>query len=1065
MQTFYDDRGIILETTCPHTPQQNGVVEHKLRHLPEVALALRFEGGLPIRLWGECVLTAAYIINRMPSKILKYKTPYEVVFGTQPKYENMRVFGCLVYFRNTETKGDKFAPRGKVGTFIGYPFGVKDSFPFANENICLSKEDEELLHEYWAHHDQDIDDTTKGGVSSESHEVLDVTMQENNEDLHGTNPSATETTSARRKSGLIHTAVKNNGSAHSIVSTLFVEIEHLFDSKKEFNPNHVRCRYFVFHGIFGFTLHWSSSVVIHKDLGPSLTNFQCPMLKSLNYTTWAIRMKAILDANGLRETIEPTVETTADTKKDKSAIAYMFQTLSEELLLQVADCKTAKEVWDTLKIRHVGATQVQQARLQSIKSEFDRLIMKDDESVDSFTLRLTSNVSKATSCGATIDQPTLVRKFLTAMPDRFLQIIASIEQFSNLDTLTLDDVIGRLKTYEERIKYRKGISNDSQEKLLFTKHDNKKGHGKRFGNQVPNRFNSSQKNWRDDKGKQVDKDERSFQGSHYNKSKKTHKPMSKVRCYNCKERGHYSNTCPKRKQLQEHSNLVEEDVEPTLLMAILDEQKDHQEVLLNEKEIKPSQYGTTNESLRYLDNGASNHMTRNKEHFRELDKKVSGRVRFGDVSFVEIEGKGSILMECKNKEQRIISHVYYIPNLKNNILSLGKLTENGCKVLLERDLLFLYDNNETLLMKVTRLKNRLYNINLRIGVPICLLSKIDEEAWLWHARLGHINFDTIKLMTHKNLVQGVPRINHASQICDACLLGKHIRAPFPNQARFKSDKPLELVYGDLCGPISPPPHSGKKYIFLLVDDCTRYMWIYLLSSKDQAFGIFREFKQLVENEVGTKLKILRTDRGGEFTSSEFTSFCKEHGIARQLTAPYTPQQNGVVERRNRTMLSTTHSIMKAMSMPQNFWGEAVRHTIYVLNRTPTKALKNSTPFEALKGRKPNLKHLRVFGCVAYAKVPSNHLTKLHDRSVKMVYLGVQEGSKACRLFDPMTKKICISRDVKFLEKESLNWSEYMNEVGTKEPDWVEFIVEEKVFQENNEMVPMTHEDEQETDDN
>ncbi|KAD3640517.1 hypothetical protein E3N88_29740 [Mikania micrantha] len=165
------------------------------------------------------------------------------------------------------------------------------------------------------------------------------------------------------------------------------------------------------------------------------------------------------------------------------------------------------------------------------------------------------------------------------------------------------------------------------------------------------------------------------------------------------------------------------------------------------------------------------------------------------------------------------------------------------------------------------------------------------------------------------------------------------------------------------------------------------------------------------------------------------------------------------------MLSTSRSIMKAMLMPQNFWGEAVRHTIYVLNRTPTKALKNSTPFEALKGRKPNLKHLRVFGCVAYAKVPSNHLTKLDDRSVKMVYLGVQEGSKACRLFDPMTKKICISRDVKFLEKESLNWSEYMNEVGSKEPDWVEFIVEEKVFQEYNEMVPMTHGNEQEKEDN
>ncbi|KAD2392837.1 hypothetical protein E3N88_39814 [Mikania micrantha] len=291
-------------------------------------------------------------------------------------------------------------------------------------------------------------------------------------------------------------------------------------------------------------------------------------------------------------------------------------------------------------------------------------------------------------------------------------------------------------------------------------------------------------------------------------------------------------------------------------------------------------------------------------------------------------------------------------------------------------------------MKVTRSKNRLYCINLKMGTPICLSSKLDEEAWLWHARLGHLNFDALKSMTHKKLVQGIPRISHASQICDACLLGKHIRAPFPNQAKFKSLKPLDLIYGDLCGPISPPTHS-----------------------------------------------------------------------ARQLTAPYLPQQNGVVERRNRTMLSTTRSIMKAMLLPQNFWGEAVRHTIYVLNRIPTKALKDATPFEALKGTKPDLRHLKVFGCIAYAKVPSNHLTKLDDISVKMVYLGVEEGSKAYRLFDPITKRICISRDVKFLEKDSWNWKDYMSEVGGEEPEWIDFTIDYNLNETSqSETIPVTTED-------
>ncbi|XP_076905750.1 uncharacterized protein LOC143561601 [Bidens hawaiensis] len=216
-----------------------------------------------------------------------------------------------------------------------------------------------------------------------------------------------------------------------------------------------------------------------------------PMLKSTNYTTWAIRMKIILDANGLWETIDPTSETSADDKKDKCAIAFLFQTISEDLILQVAERKTAREVWDTLKTRHLGATQVQQARLQSIKSEFDKLQMKDDETIDSFTARLTNIVSKATSCGAKFDQPTLVRKILTSMPNRFLQIIASIEQFTDLDSVSVDDIIGRLKTFEERIKYKRGTVTDYQDKLFFTQHDNEHGRGQQFGNRGRGKFRPS----------------------------------------------------------------------------------------------------------------------------------------------------------------------------------------------------------------------------------------------------------------------------------------------------------------------------------------------------------------------------------------------------------------------------------------------------------------------------------------------------------------------------------------------------------------------------------------------
>ena len=121
------------------------------------------------------------------------------------------------------------------------------------------------------------------------------------------------------------------------------------------------------------------------------------------------------------------------------------------------------------------------------------------------------------------------------------------------------------------------------------------------------------------------------------------------------------------------------------------------------------------------------------------------------------------------------------------------------------------------------------------------------------------------------------------------------------------------------------------------------MWEYFLDSKERTFGIFKEFKQKVENELGIKLKMFRTDRGGEFTSNEFLQYCKEIGITRQLTAPYSPQQNRVIERKNRTILSATRCMMKATNMPQNFWAEAVRHAILILNCTPTESLKDTTP--------------------------------------------------------------------------------------------------------------------------
>lgn len=334
-------------------------------------------------------------------------------------------------------------------------------------------------------------------------------------------------------------------------------------------------------------------------------------------------------------------------------------------------------------------------------------------------------------------------------------------------------------------------------------------------------------------------------------------------------------------------------------------------------------------------------------------------------------------------------------------------------------------------MKVMRSANRLYKIKLTVGRAICLHTRMEEEPWRWHARLGHISFKTIRAMAVQGMVFGLPEIKEERRLCDSCLVGKQTRQSFPKATSFRASRPLELLHADLCGPITPATLSHNRYIFVLIDDCTRYMWSILLKDKSDAFDKFKEFKKLVEKDINKEIMTLRTDRGGEFTSHDFNNFCSNNGIKRHLTAPYTPQQNGVVERRNRTLMEMTRSILKAMGVPNYLWGEANRHATYLINRVPTRALSNQTPYECLKGKKPSISHIRVFGCMAYAKRDAGQLRKLDDRSEAAVHLGIEAGSKAYRLYNPTSKRVIVSRDVVFDEKARWNWKGEGKQVQTE----------------------------------
>ena len=172
------------------------------------------------------------------------------------------------------------------------------------------------------------------------------------------------------------------------------------------------------------------------------------------------------------------------------------------------------------------------------------------------------------------------------------------------------------------------------------------------------------------------------------------------------------------------------------------------------------------------------------------------------------------------------------------------------------------------------------------------------------------------------------------------------------------------------------------------------MWVSMLKVKFDALTEFKHFKALAEAEQDMHIKCLHSHRGGEFTSEAFTDFCTSHGIKRQLTAPYSPQQNGVVERKNRTILSLVRSMLKEKSLPRELWGEAVNTAVYLLNRSSTRSLKGGTPYEAWTGRKPPIAHLQVFGSIVHVKCTKTPQKKLDDRSTPMVFIGYEVGTKA-----------------------------------------------------------------------
>ncbi|GJW74150.1 putative ribonuclease H-like domain-containing protein [Tanacetum coccineum] len=295
-----------------------------------------------------------------------------------------------------------------------------------------------------------------------------------------------------------------------------------------------------------------------------------------------------------------------------------------------------------------------------------------------------------------------------------------------------------------------------------------------------------------------------------------------------------------------------------------------------------------------------------------------------------------------------------------------------------------------------------------------------DEGLKRHRRLGHINFKTINKLVKDNLVRGLPAKRFENdQTCVACLKGKQHKASCKSKIQNSITQPLFMLHMDLFGPTFMSSLMNKKYCLMVTDVYSIFTWVFFLASKDETSGILKNFITEIENIVDKKVKIIRCDNGTEFKNRVMNEFCEKKGIKREFSVARTPQQNGVAERRNRTLIEAARTMLADSKLPTTFWAEAVNTACYVQNRVIIVKPHNKTPYELFRGRTPALSFMRPFGCHVTILNTLDHLGKFDGKSDDGFFVGYSLTSKAFRVYNIRTRKVEENLHIRFLENKPI----------------------------------------------
>nr|KYP33374.1 Retrovirus-related Pol polyprotein from transposon TNT 1-94 [Cajanus cajan] len=333
---------------------------------------------------------------------------------------------------------------------------------------------------------------------------------------------------------------------------------------------------------------------------------------------------------------------------------------------------------------------------------------------------------------------------------------------------------------------------------------------------------------------------------------------STVECYTCHQLGHFSWECSNQRR---EANYVENE-EEMLLMVHNDITKAIEDIVW------------------FLDSGCSNHMCGKKEYFSDLDETYKDSVKLGNNSSMTVVGKGNVRLRM-NGTTYIVIDVIFVPDLRNNLLSIGQLQEKGLSILFQHGKCKVFHLENGLVIETKISANRMYLLHVSSppAKSTCFHSVTKDKMHLWHCRYGHLSFQGLNTLYQQYMVYGLPMMKAPTNLCQDCLIGKQSRDSFPKKSNWRATQVLQLIHADICGPITPISNSKKRYLLTFIDDFSRKTWIYFLIAKSEALSIFKIFKVHVEKEANSLIRSLRTDRGGEFTLQENYILARDYSLA------------------------------------------------------------------------------------------------------------------------------------------------------------------------------------------